>query len=224
MDSNREIHSSIKINLKYYMLLTVGIMLIMVWSSVCYRSMQNFHKGEFYFNTQEYIKAITYFDRSIHWYAPFNPYVKKSVQRIWAIGKQAKEKENIKLALIAYRTIRNGFFGAYSFYQPGIEWIEQCEKDIFDLTKLKIQEKWGQKRSESLRKKDVFKEKANRPEILWTVIVEIGFWGWIAAMSVYIFIRFSSGTNSKIRILAVRKCYVLLICFYILWIMGMIKA
>ena len=65
------------------------IFLLMVWARVFYGSMQACREGEIHFQKAQYIKAITFFDRSMHWYTLFNPYVRKSAERPWEISQDA---------------------------------------------------------------------------------------------------------------------------------------
>lgn len=98
----RELFKTQSIKKTYMILGLIAIFLIMVWARAFYGSMKAYHQGEIYLKGKQYIKAITFFDRSIHWYTPFNPYVRKSAERLWEIGNYAEGQGDIKLALIAY--------------------------------------------------------------------------------------------------------------------------
>jgi len=71
--------------------------------------MQDYDTGETLLKGNEIIRAITYFDRSLHWYAPVNPYLERAATRLWEIGEQAEKAGDKRLALIAYESIRTGF-------------------------------------------------------------------------------------------------------------------
>ena len=59
-------------------LMIVLIILISVWIRAFIGAMKNYNKGKDSFDREQYIMAITFFDRSMHWYTPFNPYVERS--------------------------------------------------------------------------------------------------------------------------------------------------
>ena len=73
----------------------VVVFLLMVWARVFYGSMQACREGEIHLQKTQYIKAITFFDRSIYWYTPFNPYVHKSTEHLWKISMDAQTKGEI---------------------------------------------------------------------------------------------------------------------------------
>lgn len=214
----------INIRLTCYISGLLGIILMMVWLFSFIRSMQSFYKGESSLKGEQYMRAITFFDRSIHWYTPFNPYVRKSAERLWEIGKNAEQQGDTKLSLIAYRTIRRGFFSASSFYQPGRKWIELCESKIFKLTKLQTKNRQGRHRAESLKKEDLFKKKADRPDIIWTIILEIGFLGWVGTILCFIMSGALRGREPKSSALKNLKWVMMSIIFFTIWIIGMIWA
>jgi hypothetical protein len=71
------------------------LLLLVLWARVFYGAMEDYNKGEALLEENQTIRAITYFDRSLHWYAPLNPYVERAAKRLWDIGEKA-EKENIR--------------------------------------------------------------------------------------------------------------------------------
>ena len=200
------------------------IVLIMVWARAFYGSMKTYGQGERYLKQNQYIKAITFFDRSIHWYTPFNPYVKKSAERLWEIGAFAEHRRDFKLALIAYRTIRQGFYAASSFYTPGKNWIRKCDLKISELTELEEGAKKTQKGPLGDKKPEYQSKKVTSPNIFWTIILEIGFLGWIG--SAIGFITFLLKDNRKLRsfISAAFKWGCVMLVFFVMWIIGMMKA
>ncbi|MFC1868337.1 hypothetical protein ACFL0H_09410 [Thermodesulfobacteriota bacterium] len=211
-------------NLIWFISGLLCIIVIMVWALAFFRSMQAFHEGEFYFEDRQYIRAITYFDRSIRWYTPFNPYITKSAEQLMAIGRKAEAQDDTLLSLIAYRTIRRGYFAVNNFYQPGKEMIEQCESHIYRLTKLQMEIKGGREGTKSFNKEDLFKGKANRPGVLWSIIVEIGFLGWIGTILGLIISKVSPGKEPESQVLKNIKWAGIIIVFYTMWIMGMVNA
>ena len=113
----------------------VLLLLIMVWIRAFYGAREAYHQGEKCLQSQKFIGAITYFDRSIQWYTPLNAYVYQTAARLWEIGNLAEKIGDIKLALIAFRAIRRGFYSVNHVIQPGKDWIARCELKISALFK-----------------------------------------------------------------------------------------
>lgn len=203
-------------------LLTVGVFLFMTWVRCFYGSMEAFSTGEEMLRQNQLIRAITYFDRSIHWYTPWNPYVEKSAERLWEIGEKAVQDGDLTMALIAFRTIRGGFYAASHFVTPGKEWIEKSEAKIDQL--VRTENNAASKSRESELKEMIRKnQKGASPDVFWTVILEIGFWGWVGSLFGIIFRKWGpkDGQANPIGPLAwVGLCIV----FFAVWIIGMMKA
>jgi len=202
----------------------IAIVFIMVWVRSFYGSMKAYHEGETYLKEHQYIKAITFFDRSIHWYTPFNPYIRKSAERLWEIGNHAEGQGDIKLALIAFRTIRRGFHAASSFYSPGKRWIEKCELKINELVMIEEEKEGG--REDFKSSKEITPGGQNRvsPSIFWTIILEIGFLGWVGSVIGFIIFILGRKGESKYLTFSSLTWIGLIFVFFALWIVGMMKA
>ncbi len=200
------------------------ILLIMVWVRVFYGSMQACQEGETYLKANQYIKAITFFDRSIHWYTPFNPYVDKSAERLWEISKDAQKRGDIRLALIAAKTIRRGFVAARSFYTPGKDWIEKCDLRIYELLKIE-QGRKGELAMGEIEKVSVFENpQVKGPDILWSIILLICLLGWIGSVIGFIMSGFRASYKTSLLSLSNLKWIVLWAVFFAIWVVGMMKA
>jgi hypothetical protein len=203
--------------------LIVGF-LFMVWARVFYGSMQAFGEGETHLQKTQYIKAITFFDRSIHWYTPFNPYVYKSARHLWEISMDAQARGDIRLALIAVRTIRRGFVSARSFYLPGKDWIEKCDQRIYELLKID-QVKKGSSNDKSLLKGSILDDPQVRgPDIFWSVILLIGFLGWVGSVMALIMRGFRGFGGNRILNASNFKWIGLWAVCFAAWIVGMVMA
>ena len=134
------------------------LLLLILWVRVFYGSMQDFKTGETLLKENQTIRAITYFDRSLHWYAPLNPYVERSAKRLWDIGERAEYEKDTRMALIAYESIRNGFYGASHVFRPGKDWIQRAENKMESL-------------SNPQRKGAVPSKKDPHPHVGWSVAV-----------------------------------------------------
>ena len=202
----------------------VVIFLLMVWTRVFYGSMQACREGEIHLQKTQYIKAITFFDRSIHWYTPFNPYVHESAEHLWKISMDAQARGDIRLALIAARTIRRGFVSARSFYLPGRDWIEKCDLRIYALLKIE-QGKNDNLIEEKILKGSVFDDPQVRgPDIFWSIILLTGLLGWIGSAIAFLMSGFRASQENKVLNVSNFKWIALWAVCFAVWIVGMVKA
>jgi len=202
----------------------IVIVLLMVWARAFYGSMQAYHKGETYLEEHQYIKAITFFDRSIHWYTPFNPYVRKSAESLWDIGNRSEQLGDTKMALIAFRTIKRGFHAASSFYSPGKSWIKRCELKINTLVAMEQAEKEGTDDLKQSIKTIHQSQEILPPSIFWSIILEIGLLGWIGSVIAFIMFTFRPKGESRYSIRSIIMWIGITCVFFALWIVGMMKA
>jgi len=200
------------------------ILLIMVWARVFYGSMQACHKGETYLKTNQYIKAITFFDRSIHWYTPFNPYVDKSAARLWGMSKDAQKRGDIRLALIAARTIRRGFIAARSFYTPGRDWIERCDLRIHELVMIGQARKGDLKKGELTDISVLDNPQIRGPDVLWSIILLTSLLVWIGSVIGFIMSGFRTSHKTSLLSISNLKWIILWAVFFAIWVVGMMKA
>jgi hypothetical protein len=190
------------------------VVLALVSMRAFFESMHAYREGEGYFEKQQYVKAITFFDRSIHWYAPFNLYVHKSAQRLWEIGALAEQQGDIALALIATRTIRRGFLAARSFYTPGRNWIDRCDVRIASLM------------AQDLSARISLPPQASPPEpnVLWTLVLEVGLIGWVGSAIGFLILSLRGGQTVSLRSGAAIFWGIMVVVFYAMWIVGMMRA
>lgn len=188
------------------------LLLFMLWARVFYGSMQDYKTGQALLKENQTVRAITYFDRSLHWYAPLNPYVQKSAQRLWEIGDRAEREGDKKLAFIAFSTIRSGFYGASHFIVPGKQWIERSESRITDLVRLEEKDKV------------LPDQKVTPPNVFWTVVLEIGLLGWIGSVFVLIFLWSGRAKELRPRTSSPLLWLITAAACFSLWILGMFKA
>jgi hypothetical protein len=169
-------------------------------------------------------EAITHYERAILWYLPVGGYVAPSAERLWEIG-EALEETDMQLALIAYRSLRSAFYATRSFYTPGRSWIDRTDKKIAALMALTppSSEK-SKKMSQAERRDDALAilKRPMRPYAGWSIILEVGFWGWITATLLFIFRAFKSEHQLNMR----RGLFWggIMTFFYSLWIIGMMNA
>lgn len=204
--------------------LALGLAVVMVaavWVRVLLGSMGAYEEGERSLAAKEYIRAITSFDRAIHWYAPLNPYVERAAKRLWEISEQGERDGDRRLSLLAVRTIEFGFRGAGGLYQPGKEWIERCREREESLER----PEWGKEtKGPAVQEREPPGPHETRgPRVLWTLILEIGLVGWIGTVSCFL-LGLKKHAGKKVFGRGALWWGGLFILSYCLWIIGMMKA
>ena len=172
----------------------------------------------------DYRTAIQHYERAIKHYTPWSTSVRLAVERLWHIGATAEEKKDIKLALAAYRTLRSSLYATQSLYVPYDEWIPKCESKIAELMVVADRQQGHEQKSDKFNAayyKSQFQRKRGA-HIGWSVVVEVGFFGWVIAVIGLIWrIRDQEGIWSPRQGILWGSGAV--ICFAV-WIIGMIFA
>lgn len=202
----------------------IVVIIVLIWVRAFYGSVENYRKGEKFLKEDQTVRAITFFDRSLHWYTPFNPYVEKSAERLWEIGNRAMQRKDTRLALIAFRTIRSGFYAASHFVIPGKGWIEKSESKINDLLALEDSQKGLGQQEKVPTPSNTEERKSPYPSIFWSVVVELGFFGWVGSVIGFIVFRFRPGIKPAYSPRQVLAWGGLAFVFFGLWILGMCMA
>ncbi len=200
------------------------LILAIIWARVLYGSMAAFKEGETLLEKKDYIGAITYFDRSMHWYTPFSPYVCGSAKRLWQISRDAEAGGDIRLALIAVRTIRRGFISARSFYVPGRDWILKCDSRIHALGDAERDGTSAREEKDILSGAILNHPQVKGPDVFWSVALLIGFLGWIASVIAFIASGLRKSQRDGLSKPTHSKWIITWAVFFAIWILGMIKA
>jgi hypothetical protein len=195
----------------------VFLVLVILWLRVFYGSMEDYKTGETLLKENQTIRAITYFDRSLHWYAPLNPYVERSAKRLWEIGEGAEKKGDSRMARIAFESIRNAYYGTSHVFNPGSEWIDRAESRI-----KKLAAGGAYEHGENSMAAEA--PKSSHPHALWSVAVVLGFLGWVgSALGLIVSVlRKNRGTGNVFLKGLVWVC--LILAFAALWVGGMVMA
>ena len=169
------------------------------------------------------MRAITFFDRAIHWYTPFNPYIDKSASQLWQVGETYERKGEITQALISFRSLRSGFYAARSLWTPGRDWIKKCDQKIAFLMNADNQPAHHHVRptdESSAGQDSIFGENQKGiPKPFWVLIVEIGLLGWIGATIGFVLNVFNE--QERINRRQALLWGSMLALFYTFWIVGM---
>src|SRR5215813_12205742 len=199
-------------------LLFISVMLLM---KTIYRAKQEFVYGEQAFTHGEYEAAITHYERTIKWYIPLSTAVQRAVERLWQLGTEAEARGNWRLALEAYQTLRSSLYAVQSFYIPYQSWIPKSEARIAPLL---AKTKAGEEPNEDQLAQNTarFAMQLQRhvgPHLGWSILLEIGFLGWVGATVCLIWYVVDEAGNF------VRRQGLLwgslIAIFFALWLIGM---
>ena len=156
---------------------------VILYAKVAYNASQDFALGEDAYTHGEYKRAITHYERTIKWYTPLSSAVQRAVERLWQLGTEAEARGELSLALEAYQTLRSSLYAVQSFYIPYQSWIPKSEARIAPLL---AKTKAGEEHNEDQLAQDTarFAMQLQRhvgPHLGWSILLEIGFLGWVGA-------------------------------------------
>lgn len=206
--------------------LGVGLLFILLFGGkVYFSSLEEFRKGEGSFSRGDFQAALMHYERAIHWHIPGSSYEKRSLERVWEIGQKMEGKGEKEKALGAYWAIRNSLYGVRSFYTPERNWIERADERIAAL--------WSEKEPHSAEEKEMTPgERKTRylqllkkdwaPKVGWSAAAVGGFFGWVGCILAFIFsFRRTGGEVHGRKALAWGGGALF---FFLLWILGMVRA
>src|SRR5215510_10441599 len=169
------LHSALRIGI------LLAAFLVILYAKVTYNANQDFVLGENAYTHGEHKRAITHYERTIKWYTPLSTVVQRAVERLWQLGTEAEARGDVSLALEAYQTLRSSLYAVQSFYIPYQSWIPKSEERIAPLlAKTKTDAEEDRLAQDTAR----FAAQLQRhvgPYLGWSVLVEIGFLGWVGA-------------------------------------------
>ena len=188
---------------------------------VTYNARQEFAAGEEAYTRGAYNVAITHYERAIKWYTPFSKTVRHAVERLWQLGTEAETRGDWHLALEAYQSLRASLYAVQSFYMPYQHWIPKSEARIAPLL---ARTRAGEEPTTDKLAQDTarFATQLQRhvgPHLGWSILVAIGFLGWIGAtVGLIWYVVDEAGNFARRQGLLWGS---LIAIFFALWLIGM---
>lgn len=133
-------------------------------------------------------EAVRAFRHAIEWHAPLNPYSKRAVAALQAIGSQALEADNQAVALKAFESLRSGALVNRGIFEPFGQEIAEAEQVIASIRGL---DPAGGSVATQLELLQTSRERA--PHRLAASLVSVAFVGWL----VFCFLFLSSKRGSS---------------------------
>jgi hypothetical protein len=197
------------------------IFIALLYAKTAYNSRQDFTLGEDAYTHGEYKQAITHYERTIKWYTPLSTVVQRAVERLWQLGTEAEARGELSLALEAYQTLRSSLYAVQSFYIPYQSWIPKSEERIAPLL-AKTQAGEEPKADKLAQDTARFAMQLQRhvgPHLGWSILLEIGFLGWVgAAVGLIWYVVDEAGHFARRQGLLWGS---LIAVFFALWLIGM---
>lgn len=201
------------------------ILIAVIGGRVFYLQRSHFLKAEEHYKESNLKLAISEYDTAMHFYLPFSPYIQKSAQRLWQMAEVFEREDKLEWAHMAYSSIRSSFYGGRSLFTPGKKWIERCDEKLADLN-IRMLLKEGSIKPEdadSLMAKHLYTLKVDRaPKPLWSLIVALGFFGWVASVIFIIFRGFDK--QGRLSRNAFIRAVLFFILFFLIWVVSLLKA
>ena len=201
--------------------LAVGTML---WFKVSARARQELAHGASALQRGQYHQAITSYARAIKWYTPLNTSTRRAIERLWALGNDAEQQGNVSLALEAYRALRSGLYAVQSVYIPYQHWIPKSEAKIATLMATAAHAETpdaADLMSDTARFTQML-QRNTAPHVGWSMLVAIGFLGWVGAVISFIWCVYTRHSMWAWRPgLLWGGCIAV---FFAAWVVGMLLA
>ncbi|MBN1572460.1 MAG: hypothetical protein JW984_04605 [Deltaproteobacteria bacterium] len=189
--------------------------LLMVLLRVYMGSAAEYKRANEALKSGDKVSAINHYGRSIKWYAPLSPWVKRSIEELWEIGEGSYAYDTEE-AVYAVSILRSSLYAARGPFTPFKSRIEEADGWL----SLHLSEGEGGPDREDVE--FVLGSKA-RPNRLWSLAVGVGFVGWTLSVFAFIFFVFpetEAGVNQKRAVvLGLVTCV-----FYSLWMCGLYFA
>jgi hypothetical protein len=161
--------------------------------------------------------AVVHYGRSIKFYAPLSPWVKRSLEALWDIGTAAYDKGDYEMARLAIETLRSSLYAARGPFTPFKEQIKRADSWL----STHIPEMEPRAEKEEIAQLFGMMRGPNR---LWSILVGVGFLGWILSVFAFIFVVFPIKRGGEIGVKRTTALGFLVILFYFLWIIGLCLA
>lgn len=185
----------------------------------------HFVSAENYYGASQWKLAIREYDDVMHAYSPWSPYIERSAERLWSMGKMFEKEDKPMWAVDAFSAIRSSFFASRSFYTPGKRWIEKCDEEIAGLDVKMLIKDGSVKPEEAAAEKArlLYVMKVDRePAPGWAMAAEASFFGWVASVLFMIFRGFDEGGRLRSRP-ALYGFFAFALSFGV-WVISLLKA
>lgn len=164
-------------------------------------------------------EAVVHYGRAIRWYAPGNPYVRRSAEALWRIADRIEAGGDPVGALRTFRELRSALYSVRHVTSPYAETIGRAEERIAALAAR--QGEAGDDHGSYDRILGQLRERTG-PDPLWSIVLVAGFLGWIGSAFAFIWKVFGGEATGRMRRAFVWGGF--FAGFFLIWIIGMMRA
>ncbi len=189
----------------------IVVFLLMVLVRVYVGSASEYYKANEALKLDDKISAISHYGKSIKWYAPLSPWVKRSIEKLWEIGENSEKDD--PTGILAIRILRSSLYAARGPFTPFKSKIERADEWL----SVHLSEADNGPDKEDVE--SVLKSNAG-PDRKWSFAVGVGFVGWILSVFAFIFFVFPED-ESKVKPIKAVALGIVVGLFYTLWICGL---
>jgi hypothetical protein len=208
-----------------FILTALIVLIIFTCIKIISTSKSEFILAEDHLARDELSKAITHYERSLHWFLPFSQTPYQAAEKLWALAQRLQSQNQTSEALKTYRILRSAFYSIRSIYTPGKKWIHLCNEKIAHLMATNFIESQESPKTTFAEKKSQYLSllETERPPFTFPGIMnEIGFFGWVSSILLFIFKALSPQGQLKKRPATLFVSSFLF--FYCIWIWGLFNA
>lgn len=208
-----------------YILVGLSILIVFTCMKIIMTGKNEFALAEKHLAQGELSKAIIHYERTLHWFLPFSKTPYQAAEKLWAIAQKFETQNKNKEALKTYRILRGAFYSIRSIYTPGKKWIQLCNDKIAHLMAINFTKSHKDLKVDFADKKSqylVLLEEERPPLTFPSLVNEIGFFGWVTSVLLFIFKALSPQGNLQRRPAILFTSSFLI--FYSIWIWGLFNA
>ena len=192
----------------------VGVVLLVVVVRVVVSSHGELRHGDDALARSDIDAARVHFRRAARWYAPGNPYSTEALDRLAGMARDAERRSDPETALACWRAVRAAILSTRSSYVPHQQRLDRANGRIASL--MSEQEPPPMDAGRSARELELehlaMLEEPAHPNMLWTLVLLLGFLAWIAGA--FLFATRAIDTEDRfVRPLALRYGVLILVGF-----------
>ncbi len=161
-------------------------LLFLVLIRILVGSAMEWRRAEDKLSAGELRNATLHYGRTIRWYFPGNPYVRRAANKLLHLSQESWQQQDYRLALHVNRVLSGSLSATRSFYQPYAEMLQQGRENIAKLTPL-VESERNIDPQQVLAKL----EEDRDPDLWWSFVSSLAFLAWIGLVVGFIYSGFS---------------------------------
>ena len=196
----------------------------LVYGRVLFESRREWTEGRQWLAKDDPDEAIVHYRRAALWYAPINPWCVAALDGLAGIARRAERRDETERALSAWRAVRGSILGVRSFYTPMPARLRAANRRVAALMAKQPRPAQDLRKTEGALAREplALLERDEAPSAFWSVVLLVGFFGWIAAAFAFVY-RGLDADGRIVRAQAVRWAGVV-VAGLAIWVVGMVMA